>query len=336
MGEKMDKVSVIIPVFNAEKTLGNTIKSIINQTYSELEVLLVNDGSTDSSLSVCRELQKSFSVIKIIDKKNGGVVSAYKEAIFAAQGRFVMFCDADDCYETDFVAEAVKRISENHCDFVSFGAKIISKNAESFVLNAAEEGFYDEWAIKEKILPHCLFNKFNPQEYYSVLVYRWNKIYSKELLLKFADKLDEKCFQIEDNVFTTLAILNSTSLYIDNRSFYNYYLQEKSITKGYEQTLFEKYLYSLSVLKKITEKNLSDYNPFQFELLAFENLRIAFRRSAKSAGFLENSKIIKKIRESGFIKNVRMRDIHLFKNFLFYVLYHCRMNFLLYLAFRYL
>ena len=332
----MSKVSVIIPVFNAEKTLENTVKSIINQTFSELEVILVNDGSCDKSLSLCYELQKKNQNIKVIDQKNSGVVSAYKKGILSSSGKYIMFCDADDTYEKSFVEEAVKIISEYKCDFVSFASTILDQEKrKSLVLNAADEGFYDLERIKKDILPHCLFNVFDPQKYYLLLVYRWNKIYTKDLLISFIDELDEKCFQIEDNVFTSLAIFKARSFFIDNRAFYNYFLQEKSITKGYDDT-FSKYLYSLSVLKNLSQKYLISFNPFQFELLAFENLRIAFHRSAKACKFRENKKNIKMIRSSSYIKNVRLKNIALGKNYLFYFLYKSHLDFILYLAFRFL
>lgn len=331
----MALVSVIIPVYNASKTLEQTVKSIQNQTFLDWDLILVNDGSTDNSLEVCKIISAdNKDKIIVIDKENGGVVSAYKKGILASSGKYIMFCDADDEYSTDFIENAVKIIQENNCDFVSFAATIIDSDGKSQVANAAPEGLYNDSEIKEKILPHCLFNEFNPSSYYKILVYRWNKIYTKELIMKFFDELDENCFQIEDNVFTTLAIVHSSSIFVSNKSFYNYYLQEKSITKGYDSSLFGRYLYSLGVLKKLTEKYLIDTNPFQFELLAYENFRIVFRRCAKSASYKICREIIKQIRESGYIKNIRNKNISLAKNKLFYFLYKLHLNFFLYLAFR--
>ena len=330
----MAVVSVIIPVFNAENTLEQTVDSIKNQTFLDWELLLVNDGSTDSSLTLCKKL--SSDKIHVIDKENGGVVSAYKKGIQNASGKYIMFCDADDGYAPDFIENAVKIIGENNCDFVSFAATIIDKKGHSKVVNATDEGLYNSSEIKEKILPYCLFNEFNPESYYKILVYRWNKIYTKSLIMSFIDELDENCFQIEDNVFTTLAIVHSSSFYVENKSYYNYYLQERSITKGYNQTLFSRYLYSLGILKNLTNKYLKDYNPFQFELLSYENFRIVFRRCAKSASYKECRKVIKEIRKSSYIKNVRNKDISLAKNKLFYLFYSLHLNFFLYCAFRFL
>lgn len=331
----MKKVSIIIPVYKAAATLENTVRSILNQTYSDFEIILVNDGSPDNTLEVCNQLQKKNpDHIKVFDKKNGGVVSAYKLGLQNAGGDYIAFCDADDTYKPDFLSHGISIIEKNDCDFVSFGCTIVSDKNEELIMNAAAPGFYNLQKIQEEILPHCLFNIFDPAAYYKILVYRWNKLYKKELIDRFINQLDENCFQIEDNVFTTLAILNAKSMYIENTSFYNYLLQEKSITKGYSDTLFDRYLYSLGILKKLTDENLSQYNPKQFELLAFENIRIAFRRCAKSAGYKVARDIIKKIRSSGFIEGIKLKDIRLSKNYLFFFPYKLHLNFCLYLAFR--
>ena len=251
-----------------------------------------------------------------------------------AMGDYIAFCDADDTYKQDFLSHGIEIIEKYNCDFISYGCTIISSTNQELILNSAEAGYYDEKRIKESILPHCLFNIFNPQAYYKILVYRWNKIYKKELITRFVDQLDENCYQIEDNVFTTLAILNAKSLYIENESFYNYILQEKSITKGYSEELLDRYFYSLGILKRLTDEYLLEYNPKQFQLLAYENLRIAFRRCARGTGYQNTRKAIKKIRNSGYIKNVKLQDIKLSKNYLFYILYKLHLNYGLYLAFK--
>ena len=236
----MEKVSVIIPVYNAQSTLVQTVESIKAQTFGSWEILLVNDGSTDGSLQLCQTLARETKNIRVIDKPNGGVVSAYKLGIKNATGNLISFCDSDDTYEPDFLERALKIINENKCDFVSFACTFIEGGQSHLETNAAQEGFYDTERIKNQILPHCLFNDFIPGAYYKVHVYRWNKVYKKELLERFTELLDESCFQIEDNVFTTLAILNSKSFFIDNTSVYNYIIRTQSITTGCSENLIDK------------------------------------------------------------------------------------------------
>jgi glycosyltransferase involved in cell wall biosynthesis len=91
-----DKISIIVPVYKAEKTLTNCVDSLINQTYENIEIILVNDGSKDDSLKICNEYAKLDSRIIVVDKKNGGVSSARNAGLDIATGKFVMFCDSDD------------------------------------------------------------------------------------------------------------------------------------------------------------------------------------------------------------------------------------------------
>ena len=330
----MKKISVIIPVYNASETLAATVEAIKNQTYSDWEIILVNDGSKDGSLELCKSLAGACEKIRLIDKPNGGVVSAYKKGIENACGDYIAFCDADDTYQPDYLERAEKKLTESNCDFISFACTIKDGDESHIEKNAAEDGLYDKERIQKEILPFCLFNDFIPGSYYKVHVYRWNKVYKKELVERFLDQLDEKCFQVEDNIFTTLAILNADSFLIDNTSVYNYLLRPQSITTGCSDNLIDKYAYSLSVLKCLTEKYLADYNPKQFNFLAYENFRIVLRRIAKGADFKTTKAAIKKVRKTNYIDCVKLSEISLLKNYLFYFCYHTKMDLLLYLTFK--
>lgn len=97
-----DLISIVVPVYNAEKTLDRCVCSLLAQTYENLEILLVNDGSKDGSLALCRAYAEKDSRIRVIDKENGGVSSARNAGLDAATGRLVMFCDSDDWAEPDW------------------------------------------------------------------------------------------------------------------------------------------------------------------------------------------------------------------------------------------
>lgn len=96
------KISIIVPVYNAEKTLDRCVQSLQSQTYSHIEIILVNDGSKDNSLEICRRYAREDSRIRVIDKPNGGVSSARNAGLDAATGDFVMFCDSDDWADPDW------------------------------------------------------------------------------------------------------------------------------------------------------------------------------------------------------------------------------------------
>lgn len=92
-------ISIIMPVYNAEKYLNRSIESVMNQTYKNIEIILVNDGSTDASLTICSNYQKADSRIKLINQKNSGVSAARNRGIDEATGTYIMFIDSDDYIE---------------------------------------------------------------------------------------------------------------------------------------------------------------------------------------------------------------------------------------------
>lgn len=105
---KRNMISVIVPIYNIQEYLPQCIDSIINQTYTELEIILVDDGSTDSGGSICDEYALNDSRVKVIHKKNGGLVSARKAGIRAAHGEYITFVDGDDWIERDTYQKYLK------------------------------------------------------------------------------------------------------------------------------------------------------------------------------------------------------------------------------------
>lgn len=119
----MPKLSVIIPVYNAEKFLSRCIESIINQTFLNMEIILVNDGSTDNSLTICREYAEKDGRIKVIDKKNEGSGPTRNMGIEVASGEYLAFPDSDDRMELDAYERCIEIIEESNADLLVFGMK---------------------------------------------------------------------------------------------------------------------------------------------------------------------------------------------------------------------
>lgn len=139
---KIVKVSVIVPVYNSRKYLKECIESIINQDLEEIELILVNDGSTDNSLDICQKYAMKDSRIKIIDKPNGGVSSARNAGILAASGEYIGFVDSDDWIQSEMYSNMYKNIKETGsdiciCNYIeeSFG------NSKPITLNIKKEYF---------------------------------------------------------------------------------------------------------------------------------------------------------------------------------------------------
>ena len=123
----MPKISVIVPVYNVEKYLRKCIESILNQTFREFELILVDDGSTDSSGKICDEYALKDSRIKVIHKENGGASSARNAGLDVAKGEYIGFVDSDDWIEMDMYGELYRLIKENNTDISVCGINNIKR-----------------------------------------------------------------------------------------------------------------------------------------------------------------------------------------------------------------
>lgn len=109
----MNKVSIILPIYNVEKYLEKCVNSVINQTYQNIEIILVDDGSKDSSGRICDELVESDNRIKVIHKKNGGLASARNAGYEVATGEYLMYIDSDDVIKNDIAEKCVSAMEKN-------------------------------------------------------------------------------------------------------------------------------------------------------------------------------------------------------------------------------
>ena len=125
-------VSVIIPVYNTEEYVYNTIESIRNQTLKNIEIIIINDGSTDNSLEIINGCSKNDERIKVYSQKNAGQSAARNVGIKIAKGKYLYFMDSDDFLEKDALLDCYKISEENELDFVTFDADILIEKKNSY------------------------------------------------------------------------------------------------------------------------------------------------------------------------------------------------------------
>jgi len=171
----MPKISIIIPVYNAEKYLSATLDSVINQTFHDIEMVCINDGSTDESLQILRDYQRRDKRVKIVTQKNSGGSAARNAGIKHATGEYIMFLDADDMYAKNIVAHAYSRA-------VKTGVDILLYNFARFV------GKPTPLAVKSKITPGQDLEFFTKDSYTDrffndFATITWNKFIKKSVLV---------------------------------------------------------------------------------------------------------------------------------------------------------
>ena len=211
------KVSVIVPVFNAEKHLRKSVESVINQTYSNWELIIVNDGSTDSSPKICDEYSDNDNRIVVIHQQNFGVSMARNTGVKAATGDYVVFLDADDEFDLNLLEDNIEIIEKNEADILIFNFKHV-KNG-----NPAENGYSlneifcgDNKTFFENEL--CRLMKFD------LMNASWNKIIRRDFLVNNNIQFDELFSIFEDAMFSVKICRYAKTICINSKSYYYYYV----------------------------------------------------------------------------------------------------------------
>ncbi len=217
----LTKVSVIVPVYNVEKYLRECLDSLVNQTLDDIEIICVNDGSTDSSLDILNEYQQKDKRIKVFSQENQGVSSARNHAMEHITGKYTYFMDSDDVLQTNALEELYGIIEEKQLDFVIF--KIINFDDET--KEKQPTTYYDMKYLKEHVGEDIFSHKDIPIEFvFKIAVTPASKFYRSEMLtdIRFPEGVI-----FEDNVFFIETFLKADKVY-----FYDKYLSNKRVRKG--------------------------------------------------------------------------------------------------------
>lgn len=211
-----DKVSVIVPVYNAEKYIDATIESILTQTHKNLELIIVDDGSTDSSASLCRDWQKKDNRVRYICQKNAGVSAARNNGLDKATGEYIVFCDADDWIDKEYIDDLISNASEHEVVISSFqqitegGIKRRTYNLKDATASFSRRGFFDD----------CI-NGF----IYTYTI--WGKLFERSLIgnLRF-----RSLAYSEDAIFVRTILARCNSAVFINSTGYHYRINPDSVT----------------------------------------------------------------------------------------------------------
>lgn len=220
------KISVVVPVYNVEEYIERGIESLVNQTYKNLEIILVDDGSTDNSGKICDEYAKKDNRIIVIHKENGGIVSARKAGIAIASGEYSVNFDPDDWIEEDAYENCVAIIEKHGPDIVAYG---YTKEFDGLVKTqpiSLEPGFYDKEQFWET------FNrKFDEGGFFvqPVDLCQWDKVVKTELFRKHQNNCSEILKKNVDDAVVFPMLLDMNSIYIDSRCWYHYCVRQTSI-----------------------------------------------------------------------------------------------------------
>ena len=214
-------VSIIVPVYNVQEYIKDCINSIICQTYKELEIILVDDGSSDNSLQICKDMAQKDNRIVVLSQLNSGVVNARKNGVNRATGKYIMFVDSDDYVNLDYV-ESMMKIS-NEFELVTSGIFVGNRK----VFDCINSGEYDVDRLSP-VIKNMIYAQDNISR--GILSCVCAKRFETELTKKIFKNLDEDIYYGEDGEFVYKYIINCKKICVTNNCNYNYRMNNLSVT----------------------------------------------------------------------------------------------------------
>lgn len=254
-------ISVIVPIYQIEEYIPLCIESIQKQVYRDLEIILVDDGSTDRCAEICDRYAAGDARIKVIHKANGGLVSARIAGIRVATGEYVTYVDGDDWIDENYYEELIKKAEQYKADIVMSGFTKNIGNVELPNQNEISFGFYSQRDIKRCIFPRMFYdsNAGIP----GIFTYVWNKLFRKELLYPHQIAVEMGISIGEDAACVYPAIFTAQSIYIDRSEGYHYRQRTGSMLKQNAGTKSE--LLKLKTLYNFLQNNLSEGKEYASE-----------------------------------------------------------------------
>lgn len=267
------KISIIVPVYNAEKTISRCVDSIICQSYKNLEIILVDDGSSDNSYNICKSYTKKDARIKLFHQENQGVSAARNYGLNNVTGEYCTFVDSDDYLNSQMYSSMMSAVRKYDCDVVLCDCyKDYSDGSKQLYSHAIREGYYNRDQLEKEYFPHLLI--MPDMEYPATIsiclcLFKTNLIFNDEekLKIKFADHIRFS----EDLLFGAELLYNANSFYyMKGTALYHYVMNSQSATHTFQADKWDDYvrLYNL-IVNAFGKSKVSDFSTQIDKVLLF-------------------------------------------------------------------
>lgn len=266
------KISVIIPVYNAEKTLSKCLDSLLAQSCDNVEIILVNDGSTDSSAEICKKYASLHPEIKYLEKENGGVSTARNTALDIAKGDYITFVDSDDWVTPDYFETINGVLNDSDYDFIQFSQRIVKGDECSEKLIPAFDSSNHEEIILRLVSDMCK-KHINPPH---------GMVYKRQIIEENAIRFKEDIEVGEDRTFNIQYALNIKSFRVLEQPLYIICLEnEESLSRKKRDDLDKQIEKAEEHLKDVLRKSdLSEKEKLKIiEAINFDNLRAVYTKA---------------------------------------------------------
>ena len=227
--EEQPLISIIVPIYMIDRYVGICIESIVNQTYRNLEIILVDDGSKDRCPEICDLYASKDSRIRVIHKENGGLVSARKAGLAAATGGLISYVDGDDWIGPSFIEKMVKAYRETEADMICAGQTRVIFDRAAELVDRIPAGVYEGEELYERVQKHMMSDGsfYRP----GISTYVWNKLFRRDIVYDPQMQVDEAISIGEDAAVTYPALLRCRKIAVTEHTDYHYRQREDSMLK---------------------------------------------------------------------------------------------------------
>ena len=300
--------SVIVPIYRVEKYLKRCIDSVLAQSFSDYELILVDDGSPDGCPAICDAYAKEDERIRVIHKENGGLVSARKAGILVAQGEYIFHLDSDDAITEHALQKAYEIVMDTHADIVSFSYQIY-KNGEISepIHDYVPEGLYDKKKMETELYPKLLSDENMEHLFYFV----WGKAYRRSLIMPHQLLVSDRISLGEDLSCAVPCYLQAETVYMSREPAYLYTIRDDSISTTFRT---EQITQVAEVIRCLRESQTEKPNDFEMQIARYSCFMcFAIFAAAAEGGYFESlDELVKRIRETehrALIPNAQFRNL---------------------------
>ena len=244
----MPKISIIMPTYNVQDYLPAAMESVINQTFSDIEIICINDGSTDNSLQILKDYSQKDNRIKIIDQQNQGVSAARNAGINVSEGEYIMFIDPDDTYDLTLCEKVVEKINTEHPDIVMWDhnslsdGKIVKRDGYGYLLRRLSNNL-----------------KVSLKNWLTLQIFIWDKAFKRDFLIKNDIKFPEGIKNAEDIIFCLFTYYTKPKYSFISESLYFYTQYRKDAATNHDNCIQNdltayRYLCTTNEYKSISQR----------------------------------------------------------------------------------
>lgn len=262
-------LSVIVPVYNVKPYLAECLDSILAQTFTDFEILLIDDGSTDGSSALCDEYAGRDSRIRCFHKENGGHMSARQDGFRNASGTYISFVDSDDWLHPAMYERMCGAAGESGADMVCCNYTAMTPKGNILCCSSFAEGLYEKTQLEKQIYPRMIYS--GKYFTYGEAPNLWNKLFRRELLANNLYRVPRSVKVGEDALVSYICLLAASSVYFCDESFYYYRSSSSSLTHNMNEkrlsenhVLLDTFLQTIDLsLYPYMEKQLHYYYVYQ-------------------------------------------------------------------------